>query len=154
MSALEVRLQLRAEDLGGQTGHVSNVAYLRLIDEARHRAFGVTPPGGDRYVGGIFDALEDRARYIVAQQVLEYRREVFWRAQELTVRLWFPRVGTRSATMAAEILDAEMVEPCVVAEAETVFVAREDGRAWVIDEKVRELLERYDGPRPALRARP
>lgn len=153
-SGLEVELQLRAEDLGGQSGHVSNVAYLRLIDEARHRLFGVTPPGGDRYVGGILEALGTEARYIIGQQSIEYRSEVYWRAQALTTRLWFPRIGTTSCTMAAAIMDAGNSEPCVVAEAETVFLRREDHRPWVIAEKAREVLERYPGPRPGLRARP
>lgn len=153
MSGLQVALQLRADDLGGQSGHVSNVAYLRLIDEARHQLFGVTPPRGDRYVGGILEVLEDRAQYIVAQQSIEYRREVFWRAQQVTVRLWFPRVGTSSCTMAAAIFDAGTAEACVVAEAETIFLRRDDHRAWAIDEKVREMLGRYAGPRPGLRPR-
>jgi len=154
MSSLEVALQLRADDLGGQSGHVSNVAYLRLIDEARHQLFGVTLPGGDSYVGGIFEVLENSAQYIVAQQSIEYRSEVFWRAQQLTVRLWFPRIGSSSCTMAAEIFDGDATEACVVAEAETVFLSREDHKAWRIEEKTRDVLERYAGPRPGLRPRP
>lgn len=153
-TGLAVDLQLRADDLGGQSGHVSNVAYLRLIDEARHRLFGVTPPGSDRYLGGILEVLGTEARYIIGQQSIEYRREVYWRAQDLTVRLWFPRVGTTSCTMAAAIFDAGSSEACVVAEAETVFLQRADHRPWTIGEKTRDVLDRYTGPRPGLRPRP
>lgn len=153
-SVLEVELQLRAEDLGGQSGHVSNVAYLRLIDEARHRLFGVTLPGGDSYVGGILEVLGTEARYIIGQQSIEYRREVFWRAHALTLRLWFPRIGTTSCTMAAAVFDAGSNEACVVAEAETVFLRRDDNRPWAIAEKTRDVLDRHGGPRPGLRARP
>jgi acyl-CoA thioesterase FadM len=153
-SDLEVELQLRTEDLDGQSGHVSNVAYLRLVDEARHRLFGVTPPGGNSYVGGILEVLGTEARYIIGQQSVEYRREVYWRAQTLVVRLWFPRIGTTSCTIAAAVLDGGSEDACVVAEAETVFLRRDDHRPWVIDEKARDVLDRYPGPRPGLRPRP
>ncbi|MGW4029188.1 acyl-CoA thioesterase [Streptomyces sp. NPDC004838] len=152
MSDLVVDLDVRVSDLG-PSGHVSNVAYMRLLDEARSRLLGVNPqrPGGLQ--GGLLDVLGDRARLVIGQHLVEFRREVWHPVRSVQVRMWIPVLGRSSLALAAAVHEEGHAEPAVVAESGAVLVARDTGRPWPMDEATREAFGRYPGPRPAFRER-
>ncbi|MFE7243001.1 acyl-CoA thioesterase [Streptomyces sp. NPDC057580] len=152
LSDLVVDLDVRVSDLG-PSGHVSNVAYMRLLDEARSRLLGVNLQGPGRYEGGLLDALGDRARLVIGQHLVEFRREVWHPVHSLRVRMWIPVLGRSSLALAAAIHEDGHTEPAVVAESSAVLVARDTGRPWPMDEATREAFGRYHGPRPAFRDR-
>lgn len=149
---LVVDLDVRVSDLG-PSGHVNNVAYVRLLDEARSRLFGVGLPGPQRHRGGILEVLGDRARMVIGQHLVEYRREVWPPVRSLQVRMWIPVLGSSSLSLAAAIHEGGDGDPVVVAESSAVLVATGTGRAWPMDEASREVFSRYAGPRPAFRDR-
>ncbi|MGW6460166.1 acyl-CoA thioesterase [Streptomyces sp. NPDC055078] len=152
MSELVVDLDVRVSDLG-PSGHVNNVAYLRLLDEARSLLFGADLPGEKRHQGGILEVLGGRARMVIGQHLVEYRREVWHPVRSLQVRMWIPELGRSSLALAAAIHEDGHDAPAVVAESSAVLVACDTGRPWPMDEASREVFTRYPGPRPAFRDR-
>ncbi|MFF3493262.1 acyl-CoA thioesterase [Streptomyces sp. NPDC002795] len=148
-TGLAVRLDVRVSDLGPD-GHVNNVAHLRLLDEARSRLLGPGPAGRG---GGILDVLGGRARLVIGQHVVEYRREVRPPVRSLLVRLWVPVLGSSSLALAAAIFEDGYDDPAVVAESGAVLLASGTGRPWPMDGAAREVLGRYTGPRPVFRGR-
>ncbi|MFE1234671.1 acyl-CoA thioesterase [Streptomyces sp. NPDC058745] len=147
-TGLSVRLDVRVSDLGPD-GHVNNVAHLRLLDEARNRLLGPGPAGP----GGLLEVLGGRARLVIGQHLVEYRREVRPPVRSLRVRLWIPVLGGSSLALAAAIHEEGHDDPAVVAESGAVLLASGTGRPWPMDEATRELLGRYGGPRPVFRDR-
>ncbi|MFF0450538.1 acyl-CoA thioesterase [Streptomyces sp. NPDC004609] len=152
MSDLVVDLDVRVCDLG-PSGHVSNVAYVRLLDEARSRLLGVNLHRPGRHQGGLLDVLGARARLVIGQHLVEFRHEVWYPVRSVQVRMWIPVLGRSSMALAAAIHEDGHAEPAVVAESSAVLVARDTGRPWPMDEATREAFGRYPGPRPAFRDR-
>ncbi|WP_338703007.1 acyl-CoA thioesterase [Streptomyces sp. Q6] len=146
---LVVRLDVRVCDLGPD-GHVNNVAHLRLLDEARSRLLG---PGPSGHGGGILEVLGGRARLVIGQHLVEYRREVRPPVRSLRVRLWIPVLGSSSLALAAAVHEDGHDDPAVVAESGAVLLASDTGRPWPMDGATREVLGRYTGPRSVFRDR-
>ncbi|MFF8955421.1 acyl-CoA thioesterase [Streptomyces sp. NPDC014894] len=149
---LSVDLDVRVSDIG-PSGHVGNVAYMRLLDEARSRLFGSDVPTAGPHRGGPLDSLAGRARLVIGQHLVEFRREVWHPVRSLTVRMWIPALGRSSLALAAAVYEDGVGEPAVVAQSSAVLVGRETGRPWPMDAAARELFGRYPGPLPAFRDR-
>ncbi|MFB7999290.1 acyl-CoA thioesterase [Streptomyces sp. NPDC056002] len=152
MSELVVELDVRISDLG-PSGHVNNVAYMRLLDEARSRLFGADLPGSQRNRGGILEMLGDRARMVIGQHLVEYRREVWHPVRSLQVRMWIPVLGRSSLALAAAIHEDGHDDPAVIAESSAILMACDTGRPWPMDQPSREVFSRYPGPQLAFRHR-
>lgn len=142
---------LRMADLN-TSGHVDNVAFLGLFDEARTRFFGGELRNSEH--SGLFDdGTFDVAHIVLGQHVIEYRRELFYSTAPLQVSLWIPRIGRSSFVLDGAIHQAGLSEPACVVETAVVFLARADDRPWIMNDSTRALLERYPGTRVELRAR-
>lgn len=82
-------------------GHVNNVVYLRLLEEARIAALGhdlLT-----RAEGGQGTAL------MVARQEIEYLAPLTWRPEPVAIDLWVTRIGASDFDLGYEVLDEALV---------------------------------------------
>jgi acyl-CoA thioester hydrolase len=88
-------LQVRFSDVDVY-GHVNNVKYFEFFQEARVSlmASQVEAAGLDRYPS-----------VVVAQQDIDYRRPILFRAEPYDCHTWVAHVGTRSMVLQAEIRD-------------------------------------------------
>lgn len=139
------------EDLN-TSGHVSNVAFLAVFDEARTQFLGGKMRSSPHR--GIFDdGVFDKAHYVLGQHIVEYHRELFYSVDPLRVRTWISHIGTTSFVLNAEILEPGIDEPACALETAAIFLTRGDDRPWPMDDATRELLRAYAGPRVPLRPR-
>jgi acyl-CoA thioester hydrolase len=77
-------------------GHINNVLFLRLIEEARVQALAdkLSPP-----TDGPGTAL------LVARSEIEHRDPLLFRVAPVSIDLWVTRIGAADIDMAFEILD-------------------------------------------------
>jgi acyl-CoA thioester hydrolase len=122
---VHVPVHLRWGDLDA-LGHVNNTSMLKLLEEARLRAFwkgdGVEPV----LPTAVFDmdVLESggsRAT-LVARQEIEYYRPVPYSQRPLDVQLWIGRMGGSSADVCFEVFSPLGVESQVLYARATVVV--------------------------------
>ncbi|PRY16813.1 acyl-CoA thioesterase [Kineococcus rhizosphaerae] len=113
MARTRLLLSLRWGDMDAYR-HVNNVELLRLLEEARVRAFGIAAPDGS--------APMLATGMVVAKHTVEYLRPLDYRLAPIAVDLWVGRVGGASFEV-----DYEVVEPdeasAVYVKASTVCVA-------------------------------
>ncbi|UOQ58370.1 acyl-CoA thioesterase [Leucobacter allii] len=128
MARVHVDIELRWGDQDAY-GHVNNVAFARLLEEARVRTFwtGATreEAGMERYFRG--DAPED-PKMLVASQRIEFVGVLEYGDRPVTVELWIGRLGGSSLEVHYEIVDGAAPERRVVARAVTHVVVV-DGRS-------------------------
>lgn len=123
---VHVPIQLRWGDLDA-LGHVNNTSMLKLLEEARLRAFWWSDDEGEALPTAVFDmsVLEsggERAT-LVARQEIEYLRPVPYTQRPLDVRLWVGAMGGSSADICFEVYSpASDVEPVLYARATAVVV--------------------------------
>jgi acyl-CoA thioester hydrolase len=106
--------QLRWSDMDIY-GHVNNVQFLRLLEEARVLALSedMTAQGGGTGL-------------LVARSEIEYLSPLVFRPEPIAVDLWVPRIGAVDFDMAYEVLDVAANgdgPPQVYARAQTSLVA-------------------------------
>lgn len=92
-------------------GHVNNVRFLTLLEEARVALFFVaaSEAGVSTMEGSV----------VVARHEIDYLSPLAFRPEPLPIDTWVERVGAASATIAYELRDAQ----AVYARARTVVVA-------------------------------
>jgi len=95
-------------------GHVNNVQFLRLLEDARVIAF-------DQWFGQDRSLLEEGV--VVARHEIEYLAPLDFRHAPVTVDLWATKVGGASFDLAYEVRDPAMVGTTLYARAETTLVA-------------------------------
>lgn len=78
-------------------GHVNNVQYLRLIEDARVVAFAAA---GSDEGGSVVDT-----GLIVAAQRIEYLRPLVYRTAPVAIDLWVTRLDVASFDLGYEVLD-------------------------------------------------
>jgi acyl-CoA thioester hydrolase len=97
-------------------GHINNVQFLRLLEEARVQALADDLTAS---ADGPGTAL------LVARQEIEYMEPLLYRVEPVTVDLWVTRIGAADFDMAYEVLDpaqnGDATGP-VYAQAETLLV--------------------------------
>jgi acyl-CoA thioester hydrolase len=103
---LHVPIHLRWGDLDA-LGHVNNASMLKLLEEARLRAFWRPEDGTDAAPTAVFDmsVLEGggiRAT-LIARQEIEYLRPVPYGQRPLDVQLWIGGIGGSSVEVCYEI---------------------------------------------------
>ncbi len=122
MARAHVRLQLRWGDQDAY-GHVNNVAFARLLEEARIRVLWMG--AGEEATG-----LEEHFRgddpgglkTLVASQTIEFLRVLEYSEHPVIVEVWIGRLGGASLDIHYEVLDGSTAERTVVARAITVTV--------------------------------
>ena len=96
-------------------GHVNNVVFLRLLEDARVMAFH----GHDSDDGGsILDT-----GVLVARHEIDYLAPLHWRPEPVAIDLWITDIGGASFDMGYEVLDDDVDGRRVVyARAESTMV--------------------------------
>lgn len=144
MSVIRIPIQLRWGDQDAY-GHINNVAILRILEEARARAFWRTADsGGD----GIFPPLEPSQRIwaLVADFQLRYRQQLSYQREPVSVKLWISRVGGASFVIDYALKAAEHDDsPRVTAQSTLVMVDRDTGAPQRLSPELREKLRRHSG---------
>lgn len=97
-------------------GHVNNVQYHRLLEEARVRAFKdwFNSQGPDSMLS---------SGVLLARQEIEYLDQLVYRQEPVLVDMWITAIGGASWDMAYEMRDGEGEDRTVLARAESTLVA-------------------------------
>lgn len=120
-------------------GHVNNVQYLRLLEDARVLAFhGHNPEdgGGDLLSTGL----------IVARHEIDYLTPLTYRPDPVAIDLWVSEIAGANFEMDYEVLDDHVPgKPVIYARAESTMVAYnlDTGRPRRITPSERELLDSW-----------
>lgn len=153
MAYLDITVPVRWSDLDGYQ-HVNNTSFLRLLEEARIRAFW-RPSATEQELGAQAypTALEEFApggpyMTFVASNRIEYLRQLDFRREGVIVRLWISKIGTASLDIDYQILAKNALdEPYAKARTVLVIIDTATGRPSRISEHVREVAEQYSGER-------
>jgi acyl-CoA thioester hydrolase len=92
-------------------GHINNVQFLRLLEDARVFTFGSqgAPGGGSLLSTGL----------IVGRQEIEYLEPLVFRAQSVAIDLWVTAIGGADFDLGYEIRDPDPGDPVAVHTAST-----------------------------------
>ncbi|SDQ10058.1 acyl-CoA thioester hydrolase [Microbacterium sp. cf332] len=138
---VHIPIHLRWGDLDA-LGHVNNTSMLKLLEEARLRAFWKPEAGLSGPPTAILDALSLSAETmtLVARQEIEYLAPVPYGQRPLDVQLWIGRVGGSSIDVCYEVFsprgDDEQI--CYArSTAVVVMVSTETGRPVRLTERMR-----------------
>jgi acyl-CoA thioester hydrolase len=87
-------------------GHINNVQFLRLLEDARVFTFGAqgAPGGGSLLSTGL----------IVGRQEIEYLEPLVFRAQSVAIDLWVTAIGGADFDLGYEIRDPDPGDPVFV----------------------------------------
>src|SRR3954447_651062 len=109
MPRTRVPTPLRWSDMDAY-GHVNNVQFLRLLEDARVVAFAA---GGSDEGGSVVET-----GLLVARQQIEYLQPLVYRTAPVAIDLWLTDLQTASFDLGYEVLDDDRV----YARAETTLV--------------------------------
>lgn len=129
-------------------GHVNNVQFHRLLEEARIRAFRewFHASGSERMM---------RSGVLLARQEIEYLHQLTYRPEPVHVQMWITRIGGASWEMAYEVVDGDPSLEVVFARAESTLVAFDMSaqQPRKLQEDERSALESYLGEPARMRRR-
>jgi acyl-CoA thioester hydrolase len=140
---LHVPMPLRWGDLDA-FNHVNNTSMLKLLEEARIRAFWRSDgdDGEDAPPTAVLDSgIEHGVLSLIARQEIEYLRPVPYQRRPLDVQLWFGRIGGSSLEICYEVYSPIGVEPQELyarSSAVLVMVDAETGRPRRLTDEQRE----------------
>ncbi len=131
-----VEVPLRWSDMDAY-GHVNNVQYLRLLEDARVIGFREWYPEGSMLEEGI----------VVTRHAIEYRAPLTYRPAPVEVDMWVTRVHGAGFDLGYVVRDPEAVGSRVYAVAETGLVLYDFGEARPrrLPLDAREALEPHRG---------
>ena len=122
---LHLPIHLRWGDLDA-FNHVNNTAMLKLLEEARVRAFWAPDVGEDAPDTALLDSsIHSGILTLIARQEIEYFAPVPYQRHPLDVQLWFGKLGGSSIEVCYEVFSpAETASPTqtLYARATTVVV--------------------------------
>jgi len=99
---VHIAMPLRWGDLDA-FNHVNNTSMLKLLEEARIRAFWRTD-GDDAPPTAVLDSgIEHGVLSLIARQEIEYLKPVPYQKRPLDVQLWFGRIGGSSVEICYEV---------------------------------------------------
>lgn len=110
---LHIPIPLRWGDLDA-FNHVNNTSMLKLLEEARIRAFWRPTHDLDENVPAtaVLDSgIEHGALSLIARQEIEYLRPVPYQRRPLDVHMWFSRIGGSSIEICYEVYSPLGDEP-------------------------------------------
>lgn len=146
---LHVPIHLRWGDLDA-FNHVNNTSMLKLLEEARVRAFW--RPGGGEHAPAtaVLDSgIEAGVLTLVARQEIEYLAPVPYQRHPLEVQMWFGKLGGSSIEVCYEVFnDPSAAERVLYARSTAVIVLvnAASGRPTRITPEMRSAWEPYLGP--------
>jgi acyl-CoA thioester hydrolase len=132
-----VDVPLRWSDMDAY-GHVNNVQFLRLLEDARVIGFQEWF-GQDRSLLG--------EGVLVARHEIEYLAPLEFRVAPIAVDMWATRIGGAAFDLAYEVRDPAALGDTLYARAETTLVLYDFGTAKPrrLAEDERSVLERHAG---------
>jgi acyl-CoA thioester hydrolase len=141
---LHIPIHLRWGDLDA-FNHVNNTSMLKLLEEARVRAFWLPAPGEDAPGTAVLDSsIRSGVLTLIARQEIEYLAPVPYQRHPLDVQMWFGKLGGSSIEVCYEVCSpvetAGEAGQTVYARATTVVVKvdAETGRPLRLSAEERE----------------
>lgn len=123
---LHIPIQLRWGDLDA-FNHVNNTSMLKLLEEARVRAFWRPDDGEDAPGTAVLDSgIDEGILTLIARQEIEYLAPVPYQRRPLEVQMWFGKLGGSSLEVCYEVFN----DP---ASAERVLYARSTAVIVLVD---------------------
>lgn len=102
---LHIPIQLRWGDLDA-FNHVNNTSMLKLLEEARVRAFWKPEPGEQAPSTAVLESGIDQGLLtVIARQEIEYFAPVPYQRSPLEVQMWFGRLGGSSVEVCYEVFN-------------------------------------------------
>ncbi|MGO1802603.1 MAG: acyl-CoA thioesterase [Microbacteriaceae bacterium] len=145
---LHIPIHLRWGDLDA-FNHVNNAAMLKLLEEARVRAFWKAGPGEDAPETAILDSgIAQGVLTLIARQEIEYFAPVPYQRRPLEVQMWFGKIGGSSIDVCYEVYNDPTVDERVLyarSTAVVVLVDAETGRPTRVDDEMRRVWAPYVG---------
>ncbi|MEJ1086987.1 thioesterase family protein [Microbacterium sp. Mu-80] len=120
---LHIPIHLRWGDLDA-FNHVNNTSMLKLLEEARVRAFWKPEPGEEAPQTAVLSTGVDQGVLtLIARQGIEYLAPVPYQRRPLDVEMWFGRLGGSSVEVCYEVFNhPESVERQLYARSTAVIV--------------------------------
>jgi acyl-CoA thioester hydrolase len=124
---LHVPIPLRWGDLDA-FNHVNNTSMLKLLEEARVRAFWSPGPGETAPATAVLDSsIHAGVLTLIARQEIEYLAPVPYQRHPLDVQLWFGSLGGSSIEVCYDVCSPiELGEPQTVYARATSVVVKVD----------------------------
>lgn len=146
---LHVPIHLRWGDLDA-FNHVNNTSMLKLLEEARVRAFWASDDGEPQYPTAVVPAgAAAGVLTLIARQEIEYLHPVPYQRAPLDVQLWFGGLGGSSMEVCYEVFSpvtAEQPQTLYArSSAVVVTVDAATGRPLRLTERMRAAWEPYLG---------
>ncbi|WP_405376050.1 MULTISPECIES: acyl-CoA thioesterase [unclassified Microbacterium] len=145
---ISVPIHLRWGDLDAYN-HVNNASMLKLLEEARVRAFWIPRKGELVPTTAVIDATAGSGELtLIARQEIEYLAPVPYQRDPIDVQMWFGKIGGSSAEVCYEVYSPVTTEPRVLyARASTVIVQVDavSGRPVRLSPSIRAAWEPYVG---------
>lgn len=150
---LHIPIPLRWGDLDA-FNHVNNTAMLKLLEEARVRAFWLPDPGETAPDTAVLSSgISSGVLTLIARQEIEYLAPVPYQRHPLDIQMWFGRLGGSSIEVCYEVCSPrESAAPdatqTIYARATTVVV-KVDARTGAplrLSAEERSAWEPYVGP--------
>ena len=146
---LHIPIPLRWGDLDA-FNHVNNTSMLKLLEEARVRAFWRPGEGEHGPATAVLSSGADSGVLtLVARQEIEYLAPVPYQRHPLEVQMWFGRLGGSSVEVCYEVYnDAAFEERVLYARSTAVIVLvdAQTGRPTRISAEMRDAWAPYAGP--------
>lgn len=139
-------MPLRWGDLDAY-GHVNNATMLRLLEEARIRAFIIDDSPAEPSPAAVFPAgAHDALWTLIASQQIEYLLPIPYLRDPLRIQTWIGALGGASVEVCYEVESPESAGSVeVYARASTVLVLVDaaTGKPTRITQEMRRVLETY-----------
>lgn len=139
---VHVQIPLRWGDLDAYN-HVNNVQMMRILEEARVRAFWAPEVGEALPTAVLVATAGSDTITMIAGHVVEYVAAVEYHRDPLDIQLWISAVGGASAEISYEVYSQGML--VVRAESTMVFVDAATQRPRRISDEERAAWEPYFG---------
>ena len=145
---LHIPIHLRWGDLDA-FNHVNNTSMLKLLEEARVRAFWLPGPGEEAPPTAVLESgIDQGVLTLIARQEIEYLAPVPYQRRPLEVQMWFGKLGGSSMDVCYEVYNDPSHDERVLyarSTAVVVLVDASSGRPVRIGSDMREAWEPFTG---------
>lgn len=130
-------------------GHVNNVQFLRLLEEARVIAFA-------QWFAGVETGPDGRPPLLVARAEIDYLRQLHWRKEPIVVAIWVSQLAGASFDTSYEVRSTRGDDAVVYAVGETTQVVfdMDTQRPVRVAPEHQEILAAHAGPPVRMKRRP
>jgi len=147
---LHTRVPLRWGDMDAY-GHINNVEVLRLLEEARIRAFGAPAHTGSPVgepLAPLFNELPEGTQALVVEHRVRYLASLEYRDVPAAIDVWVTQLKGAGITLAYEVRDGVDGTRSVLAETQLAFFDTASRRLLRLTPTQREqaALHRADSP--------